>query len=237
MPEENFSSDLISVKNDSQVPWKISDVIFAYVFIFAFLIFATGILFLFNVDVNTSLFPAILQIILSFTTLSMIYLIVTQKYHISFLKAFGISVNKIPTHFIQGVMISFILILSTTLVSYMFLQFAGIPKQNPYVNVPAEKLRMISFLAVFLAPFVEELFFRGFMQPTLVKSLGAFGGIFVTALIFGFSHAQYFDYSVALAAVTVIGLVLGVTRYYTGSIMPGIFAHLLNNLFAALSMR
>jgi len=41
--------------------------------------------------------------------------------------------------------------------------------------MPAEKLRIISLLAVFIAPVVEEIFFRGFMQPALVKNLGMFG--------------------------------------------------------------
>ena len=75
------------------------------------------------------------------------------------------------------------------------------------------------------------------MQPALVNSLGTFGGIVVTAIIFGLSHSQYIDYSTALAAVTVIGIVLGTTRQITGSVVPGIFAHLLNNFFAAMKLQ
>ena len=74
------------------------------------------------------------------------------------------------------------------------------------------------------------------MQPAMTKTFGVFGGIFLTALVFGLSHGQYLDYSVALIAVTTIGLILGVSRQVTGSIVPGIIAHLLNNFFAALSL-
>ena len=126
---------------------------------------------------------------------------------------------------------------STTLISFAFAELWGVHKQNPYVNLPVEKLRIISLLAIFIAPVVEEIFFRGFMQPALIKTAGPFGGILITALIFGISHSQYLNYSVALVAVIAIGIILGVTRYYTNSVMPGIFAHLLNNLFAALSLQ
>ena len=99
-----------------------------------------------------------------------------------------------------------------------------------------DKLRAVVFLAVFIAPFIEEIFFRGFMQSALIKTFGAMPGILLTALIFGVSHTQYFDYNSALFAVTAIGLILGITKYYTGSVIPGMFAHLFNNLIASLSI-
>jgi len=235
--KENTGFTTADIKKEEQVPWKISDVMFTYILIFALSIAAIGILLISGIDANESLFPAILQVLLSLITLSVIFIIVTKKYNIPFLKAFGISTRKMPTFLIQGVAVSFILVISTSLVSYVFTEMMGIHRENPYINVPEEKLRMISVMAVLIAPVVEEIFFRGFMQPALVKSFGIFGGIFLTALIFGLSHAQYLDYSTALVAVTVIGLILGVTRHYANSVVPGILAHLLNNLFAALSLQ
>lgn len=234
---ENVDYTIANIQSEQHVPWKISDVIFTYILIFALSVAAIGILLITGIDANESLFPAILQILLSFITLSVIYTIVTKKYNIPFLEAFGISSKKMPAFFIQGITVSFILVISTSLVSYFFTEIIGIHRENPYVNIPEEKLRMISIMAVFIAPVIEEIFFRGFMQPALVKSFGVFGGIFLTALIFGLSHAQYLDYSTALVAVIVIGLVLGTTRHYTNSVVPGIIAHLLNNLFAALSLQ
>ncbi|OGI16765.1 MAG: hypothetical protein A2287_01070 [Candidatus Melainabacteria bacterium RIFOXYA12_FULL_32_12] len=227
---------LLIGKHEERAPWKISDVLFTYVFIFALSIFAVGILLITNIDTQTSLFPALLQVIISVATISVIYLIVTKKYNIHFFDAFGISIQKIPNALTTGIVVSIILILSTTIISYAFSEFAEVQKQNPYGNVPMEKLRIISIMAVFIAPIIEEIFFRGFMQPALVKVLGVFGGIFVTAMIFGFSHAQYLGYSTALVAVITIGLILGITRHQTGSVMPGIFAHLFNNLLAAISL-
>lgn len=235
--KENVTVGVIeTIENAKNVPWKISDVVFTYVLIFALSIMAIGLIILSGIDADNSIFPAILQIILSAITVSVIYFIVTKKYNYSFIEAFGFYFNKTPKYLGQGIFVAFVLVISTTLVSYTFTQLLGIERQNPYINISEEKLRIISVLAIFIAPVVEEIFFRGFMQPAIIKSIGTFGGIFITALIFGLSHSQYLDYSTALVAVTVIGLILGITRYYTGSVMPGIFAHLLNNLFAALSL-
>lgn len=228
--------NLLMAKYSEFVPWKISDVLFTYIFIFSLSIFAIGILLISHVNTETSLFPALLQMIISISTLLTIYLIVTKKYHAPFLEAFGISFKDTPRFFMQGVMTSLLLVISTTIISFVFSQFTGVHRENPYVNMSKEKLKVISLMAVFVAPVVEEIFFRGFMQPALIKTLGVSGGILITALIFGFSHAQYLGYSTALVAVTTIGLVLGIIRYKTGSVMPGIFAHLLNNLFAAISL-
>jgi membrane protease YdiL (CAAX protease family) len=224
-------------KSEDQLPWTIGDVIFTYVLIFALSVFAVGLLLMTGIDANTSLFPAILQVLLSLITLSVIFLIVTKKYNVPFLPAFGFSGKKIQNHLLLGIAVSFMLVISTSLVSYVFTELIGVNRENPYINIPEEKLRVISIMAVLIAPSIEEIFFRGFMQPALVKSFGIFGGIVLTALVFGFSHAQYLDYSTALAAVIVIGLVLGITRHYTNSVVPGIFAHLFNNLFAAMNLQ
>ena len=234
--KENVTVNTGLAQDNINVPWKISDVIFTYFLIFALSIMAVGIILISGIDADTSIFPAVLQIVLSFTTIAVIYYIVTKKYNFSFIDAFGLYFNKTPRYLWQGIVATAFILIGTTLVSITFTQVFGVEKQNPYINVPAEKLRIISILAIFLAPVVEEIFFRGFMQPALMKSLGTFGGICVTALIFGMSHSQYLDYSTALVAVTVIGLILGTTRYYTGSVIPGIIAHLLNNLFAAMSL-
>ena len=233
---EDIKYDSYLAKHEELVPWKLSDVIFTYFFIFALAVFSVGLLIFTGLNTGTGLFAAALQIILSLTTIFVVYYVVRHKYNLSFSRVFGISVKKLPVSAWQGFAVSMCIVISTTLISFLFTQFVGAPKGNPYVDMPSEKLKIISLLAIFIAPVVEEIFFRGFMQPAMVKSFGAFGGIFITALVFGLSHTQYFDYSAALVAVIVIGIILGTTRYYTGSVMPGIFAHLLNNFYAAWSL-
>jgi len=228
--------NILNSRLDEHVPWKISDVIFAYVLVFVVSLIFIGIFLYASLDVNIGLFTALLQIAVSLATLGIVYSVVTIKYQIPFKDAFGIYFHKTPYFFRQGVLAAIAIVLSTTLISFIFSHFGEVAKQGPYSAMPEDKIRAIIFLAIFIAPIIEEIFFRGFMQPALVKTLGAFPGIVITALIFGVSHSQYLDYNAALVAVTTIGLILGITKYYTGSVIPGIFAHLFNNLLAAISL-
>jgi membrane protease YdiL (CAAX protease family) len=222
---------------DEQVPWHISDVIYTYVLIFVVSLIFVGIFLYASIDANLGLFTALLQLAISLATLGIVYAFVSVKYQIPFKEAFGIYFHKTPSFLRQGIFAATGIILSTTVISFMFSQFSGgNTHTSPYVYMPEDKIKAIIFLAVCVAPIVEEIFFRGFMQPALVKTIGASPGILLTALIFGFSHTQYLEYNAALVAVTTIGLILGITKYYTNSVVPGIFAHLFNNLLAAVSL-
>lgn len=228
--------NILNSKLDENMPWKISDVIYTYVLIFVIALIFIGILLYASLDINVGFFTALLQIAISLVTVGIIYSIVTIKYQIPFKEAFGIYFHKTPYFLRQGVLAATAIILCTTLISFIFSELGNVSKQNPYIAMPEDKIKAIIFLAIFIAPIIEEIFFRGFMQPALVKTLGAFPGIAITALIFGISHTQYLEYNAAIVIVTTIGLILGITKYYTNSIMPGIFAHLFNNLLAAISL-
>ena len=75
------------------------------------------------------------------------------------------------------------------------------------------------------APIMEEIFFRGFMQPAMIRRLGAPGGLLLTAAIFGAVHLQLLQFP-ALAA---FGLVLGLLAYKCKRLGPAIVAHMVFN--------
>jgi membrane protease YdiL (CAAX protease family) len=78
----------------------------------------------------------------------------------------------------------------------------------------------------------EEAFFRGFVQGTLVASLGRWPGIVLTALGFGLIHLNVAQGLEALAA----GVFLGWITERFGGVRPAIAAHAVNNLiFVALA--
>jgi len=236
MADKNITGDRSRILLQNNVPWKITDVLFSYALIFSFSLIIIGFLLITNTDVSGALLPVMLQIIMSFITVGIVYGIITRKYNISFTEALGIHPENFSKNLLSGLFVSFLLLISTTIISVLFTEVVGVTKENPYSDIPLEKIKILSIVAIFVAPVVEEIFFRGFMQPALIRSFGIYAGIFVTALIFGFSHIQYLNYSTALFAVMAIGLILGITRQKTGSIMPCIFAHLINNFFAALSL-
>jgi len=79
------------------------------------------------------------------------------------------------------------------------------------------------------APFVEELVFRGAILKALLGGMKShWTAIFVSALLFALVHANPAQMPHAL----LIGLLLGWLYYRTGSILPGVALHWVNNTVA-----
>jgi membrane protease YdiL (CAAX protease family) len=79
-------------------------------------------------------------------------------------------------------------------------------------------LIIVAVLATTLGPLCEELAFRGFLLPLLVRSLGAFAGIVLTALPFALLHGPQYHWSWQhLALLTGVGCMFGWARYKTNS--------------------
>ncbi|MFL6451622.1 MAG: CPBP family intramembrane glutamic endopeptidase [Bryobacteraceae bacterium] len=104
---------------------------------------------------------------------------------------------------------------------------------TPKVASPAESLMsspvllsLFGVMAVTLAPFFEELLFRGFLQPLLTRSLGVIAGIVLTAAVFGSLHAPEYSFAWQYAvAVSLVGVVLGWLRVRSDSIIPCTVMH------------
>jgi len=81
-------------------------------------------------------------------------------------------------------------------------------------------------MAVLLAPFFEEVIFRGFFFYVLSRLKGKVFAVGIIAAVFALLHYdQYWGDWVAIAAVTALGLVLTVLRAWTGSSIPSIVTH------------
>ncbi len=78
-----------------------------------------------------------------------------------------------------------------------------------------------------IAGAAEELFFRGYMQTRLAEAWGPSRAIVVTAACFGVLHVDISGVHMVLAFV--MGLYLGVVVERTGSVLPAIVCHVVNN--------
>src|SRR5208337_478847 len=77
---------------------------------------------------------------------------------------------------------------------------------------------LVALFGVTLGPVCEELGFRGFLQPLLVRSLGTVPGILLSAVAFGLLHYPEYGNSLRFAAViSLAGVAFGVMRHITGS--------------------
>lgn len=87
---------------------------------------------------------------------------------------------------------------------------------------------------VFLGPFFEELFFRGFLFVGLRASrLGVIATVILTSILWAVLHLQYNLFGIG--QILVMGLVLGTVRHKTNSLWSPLIIHFLWNGAAMLA--
>jgi len=87
-------------------------------------------------------------------------------------------------------------------------------------------------LAVGIAPGIaEELLFRGYIQTRFSRRWGPGWGVFWTALLFGLMHLDLVHGAFAFA----LGVYLGYLTEGTGSIVPAMICHAVNNTYQTLA--
>ena len=92
-------------------------------------------------------------------------------------------------------------------------------------------LVLFVLLAMFGAPIVEEIAFRGMLYGALAKAhVNEHLVVLITALVFALFHFEPKRFFILFA----IGLILGEVRRRTGSTSAAIVAHIVNNAPAAL---
>jgi uncharacterized protein len=89
----------------------------------------------------------------------------------------------------------------------------------------------VAVLVCVAAPIAEELFFRGFCFTALRRWIGVAGGAIATGVIFGLIHAGSAD-AVFLVPLAFFGAALCLLYHRTGSLLPCITLHALNNSLA-----
>jgi sodium transport system permease protein len=125
--------------------------------------------------------------------------------------------------------------------------FFPAPDAQQIVQQTVEKLPVDTDLAIVetlivgvgLIPVVEEWFFRGVIQQGLVASLGAAGGIIVTALFFALGHGAGMSaqaWGALVAQTLLLGLAFGYARHRTGSLLAPILLHVGVNGMGVVAM-
>jgi membrane protease YdiL (CAAX protease family) len=92
----------------------------------------------------------------------------------------------------------------------------------------------LAVFAVVIAPIVEEIFFRGFVFPAMRTRLGVGWAALATGALFGVVHAFGSPWGF-LVPLGVLGMVLCLLYWKTGSLLPGIALHSINNCIALSS--
>ncbi|GHS92787.1 hypothetical protein AGMMS50276_01480 [Synergistales bacterium] len=81
------------------------------------------------------------------------------------------------------------------------------------------------------ASFIEETFYRGWLQTIAVRKMGAWLAIPLVALLFALSHL-FVAPSWLRVATFFPGIIMGLLRHRHGSVLPSIIYHALCNVWA-----
>lgn len=97
-------------------------------------------------------------------------------------------------------------------------------------NEPGMDIYTTVFATVFLAPVIEELLFRGVLWSILQENKGTVTAVIVTTVYFVFLHLTLNN----VFSAVLIGICGSMFILFTGSIIPSIVIHLLNNLLVTI---
>jgi membrane protease YdiL (CAAX protease family) len=82
-----------------------------------------------------------------------------------------------------------------------------------------------------IVPIGEEVFFRGLTYGALRQRLGRHAAVLTSAAFFALAHLQFVEF----LPILILGSILAYLYEFTGSLVPGMIAHAVNNL-AALAL-
>lgn len=121
--------------------------------------------------------------------------------------------------------------LLTLILSETGLSLPGYENQESYIPLFGDDLRgyIVGFVLVgIIAPFAEEILFRGFIYRVFIKTWPIWLGSILSAALFALIHIQFQTF----IPLFVLGLLLNYSYRKTGSIWTPIALHSLNNILA-----
>ena len=152
-----------------------------------------------------------------------LYLVIVWRYHEPFLPSLGWTF-PIPHA---------LLVLAAGPVLTIALSALGVLLRAPLDSSQIEvliksraSLAAIILFGVVLAPIFEEMLFRGFLLPLLVRSVGPWPGIVLTAVPFALLHGAQNHWAwQPVLLIGIAGIAFGYVRYKTGSTTAAFLMH------------
>ena len=158
-------------------------------------------------------------------TFAFIYRLLVHHYRTPFLKAVNWRWPARWWRFVAGGV-------ALSLLVQMSIRYLPVPKEVPidqYFRTSLAAWLMTSF-GVLIAPFVEELFFRGMLFPALARRTGVVIAMIVTAAGFAMIHADQLGKNLGLVlTIFAVGLTFTVIRYLSGSLAASVLTHMSYN--------
>jgi len=169
------------------------------------------------------------------TALSTILAAVMMMWHLLHFKYITFSTDYLRKENLSILLVSIPFIYTLIYLMNLMSEHIDLPNllEDTFIDMSNNVWGIISMAIA--APILEECLFRGAIEGHLLKIWKdkPWAAIVVSGLVFGIVHMN----PAQVLYASLIGLVLGWLRWRTGSIIPGIIGHILNNSLATLTMR
>lgn len=221
------------------VPWGVAAVfrVFVLIFFLEALILSAEMAASLFVDmrgVNPDLLLMINSLLRNAVAALAIVLIIVKRYRVP-LERVGLHARDLGRNVLTG-LFGYVAVVPPLLVVLFVMalaakSFSYEPPPQPVVEMyiresaPKYLLFFTVFVAV-LGPVMEELFFRGFAYKALRTRFGVNAAMGATAFFFALLHTSV----VAFVPIFLLGLFLNYLYEKTGSLVPGMTAHMAHNL-------
>lgn len=238
----NVNSTQIKPRAALNCRWNLKDAIkvfLAYVILMfvgmPIIVQFVNILFGFNILSNVEPRSVILFVSFFINLLICAYVlyIVCIQYRQS-ITALGLSVVNASGNIKQGIKRYLItlplIILAGFIINLISSYYGQAPEMQDVVRWVLEEkslfiLVSLIFFGIVIAPIMEEIMFRGFLQPALKNSFGGRYAIVVSASLFAAVHMDIF----AFFQIFILGMLLGYLFEKTQTLVASIVVHILHN--------
>jgi len=176
-----------------------------------------------------------------FLSIFLIYYIVVKRHHNEFFK----SLHLLPVS--SDIIMKYLKIAIITVFAVLVLGFGiyysplikYVPKELPIEKFLSGGYKEMIIFSVFaiIAPFPEELLYRGFLYKGLARSIGKIVAAIIVTSLFVLGHAGQLGYSILnLVLIAILATVLVVIRVKTDSLTKCVIVHQLYNTFLIIIM-
>jgi membrane protease YdiL (CAAX protease family) len=144
----------------------------------------------------------------------------------------GLQPRELPRHISTGVFVGVFALIASAAIQAGLDQLGVRQTQlldfRCIKGFPLAGFLAVAFAGALLAPLAEEIFFRGFVFRSYLRTRGPLVAYVASSLLFASLHLNL----PALLPIMGLGLLFSAAYHRTGSIVPGIVGHALNNSFA-----
>ncbi len=171
-----------------------------------------------------TLFLLTVQTVLYLLVLGFVYLLVAVRYQLPFWKGVGwrkLRFWQVLAYFLGGLALAFAVLLAPPILP----DTGSFPLQEMFTSRTASFA--IGIFAVTLAPFMEELIFRGVMFAVFERRAGLRFAVVATAVLFAGLHVpEYWSAWNHVLMILVVGVAFSLARGITGSLTPSVILHM-----------